>query len=223
MSHREEFNQKLKGFKKIDKGYKPPAGPVVSWNDIAWHFKMMVSNNDAKSAGGKRKNLERTDTLGVHLASAYNVYDTGGASLTKLGQFFETFSPYLKDAILDGRMALLQRGDFIPEKVSDIDLPKDLRTSSAAGYYLSSAELKRVIEECKIDGAPQDEDFNQGYGQFNEVMDTVLSKCTDYSAAQLTPVNRPIPQEKLRNTPVQRHRDATRSKFLNGGGRRECM
>jgi hypothetical protein len=205
MSHREEFNQKLKKLKKIDKGYKPPAGPVVSWNDIARHFSSLVVDTGAKSGRDKEKNLRRTDVLSVDFSNMFDVF--GRLSLpTKLGLFFEAFSPYLKNAIIDGRIALLQEGGSVPEKMSDIDVPENLRTPSKEDYYLSSTELKRVLKEADIDLVTMDSDLDHGYLQFSQLMDLIVAKSTDYRALELIPVNRPVPQDKLQNTPIQRHR-----------------
>jgi hypothetical protein len=79
------------------------------------------------------------------------------------------------------------------------------------------------LNEYHIEFVSKNEDRQLGYEQFSTVLDTILAECTDYSATELTPVNRPAPQDKLQNTPVQRHRGDTLSKRLKGGGMRECI
>ncbi|MGM0422502.1 MAG: hypothetical protein ACQEQL_05320 [Pseudomonadota bacterium] len=212
MTQRDAFNNQVK---KIDKGYKIPEGPMVSWNEIALHFKSLVSERaNSTKISKKENNLARQDTLSINFTAEYQK--------TKLGQVFEGFSPYLECAIIDGRIGLFERGGSAAEKVSQIAFPNTLRHHSSEGHYLSSSELKRVLREYHIDFASKDEDLQQGYEQFSGILDTILTKCTDYSAAGVMPVNRPVPQDRLENTPVQRYQ-ASQPKYLRGGGMRECM
>jgi len=175
-----------------------------------------VEGTKHKTGNDGEANLERSDTLSV-------IFSSHQTPKTALGKVFDQFSLYLRNAIIDGRMTLLQRGGPVPEKLSDINLPQDLRHFSEEGYYLSSFELKRVLNEYHIEFVSKNEDRQLGYEQFSTVLDTILAECTDYSATELTPVNRPAPQDKLQNTPVQRHRGDTLSKRLKGGGMRECI
>lgn len=208
MTQRDAFNNQVK---KIDKGYKIPEGPMVSWNEIALHFKSLVSERENQRK--KENNIERQDTFVIKFTAEYKK--------TNLGQVFEGFSPYLECAIIDGRIGLFERGGSAAEKVSQIAFPNTLRHHSSEGHYLSSTELKRVLREYHIDFASKDEDLQQGYEQLSGILDTILTKCTDYSAAGVTPVNRPVPQDTLENTPIQRYHAS--QPRLRGGGMRECM
>lgn len=195
MTQREAFN---KQFEKVDKGYTIPAGSVVSWNDIAAHLEALIDPERRPGyEDNMQKDLKRQDALRVRFIG-------GATKKTKLGKFYYKFNSYLKGAIFDGRIALLQRGGTVAQDISDIELPETLLRQSAAGYCFSSTELKRVLKDYHIDFASKNEDLELGYKQFSAILDTVLTKCTDYSAAGLAPVNRPVPEDKLQNTPATR-------------------
>jgi hypothetical protein len=92
------------------------------------------------------------------------------------------------------------------EVFNSINYKKIQQTELIANGDFRNSEMVEILKEADIDLVTMDSDLDHGYLQFSQLMDLIVAKSTDYRALELIPVNRPVPQDKLQNTPIQRHR-----------------